>query len=33
MLLCFGDSCINIHDRGDYKNGVKLKEEWQKDHR
>ena len=24
----FGDSCIYIHDRGDYKSGWQLEEEW-----
>lgn len=26
----FGDSCIYIHDRGDYKSGWELEEEWEK---
>lgn len=25
----FGDSCIYIHDRGDYKSGAQLEQEWQ----
>jgi RING finger protein 113A len=24
----FGDTCIYIHDRGDYKNGAQLDQEW-----
>ena len=25
---CFGDSCLYIHDRGDYKSGWELEKEW-----
>ena len=28
---CFGDSCIYIHDRGDYKSGWELEKEWQEE--
>eukprot|EP01016_Furgasonia_blochmanni_P040311 TRINITY_DN5128_c0_g1_i2.p1 TRINITY_DN5128_c0_g1~~TRINITY_DN5128_c0_g1_i2.p1 ORF type:complete len:392 (+),score=84.20 TRINITY_DN5128_c0_g1_i2:176-1351(+) len=27
----FGDSCIYLHDRGDYKSGWQLEDEWEKD--
>ncbi len=28
---CFGDSCLYIHDRGDYKSGWELEKEWEKE--
>lgn len=27
----FGNSCIYIHDRGDYKTGWQLEEDWEKE--
>ena len=28
---CFGDSCIYIHDRGDYKAGWELEKDWEQE--
>ena len=28
---CFGDSCIFLHDRGDYKSGWEMEQEWEQE--